>query len=153
MAKSITRQSSEALAKRLAAIPREIVAKVQPAISKSVQEVAADAATLAEASRRSGSLVESVEATSPNQTTPAYASEGGQRTAHELQGFVTAGSPQARHGHLVEFGTQERHHEDGTGTGTMPAKPFLLPAWRLNRARVQRRINTAISRAIREASQ
>lgn len=153
MARSITRMSSDALAKRLAALPAEIIARVQPAIVKSVKEVAADARTLAEASRSTGSLVESIEATGPNGTTPAYASEGGQRTAHDLQGFVTAGNPDARHGHLIEFGTEERHHKDGTSTGTMPAKPFLLPSWRLNRARVERRINTAIRRAIREASQ
>lgn len=150
---SITRLSSDALAKRLAALPTELVAKIQPAIVKSVNEVAADARTLAEASRNTGSLVESIEATGPNQTTPAYATEGGKRTAHPLQGFVTAGSPDARHGHLVEFGTEERHHKDGTSTGIMPAKPFLLPAWRLNRARVERRLNTAIRKAIREASQ
>lgn len=150
---SITKQSSDALAKRLAALPQEIVAKVQPAIAKSVTEVAADARTLAQASRRSGDLLESIEATGPNQTTPAYASEGGKRTAHDLQGFVTAGDTDARQGHLVEFGTQERHHKDGTPTGKMPARPFLLPSWRLNRARVQRRINTAIRKAIREASQ
>lgn len=34
----------------------------------------------------------------------------------------------------------------------MPPSPFLLPAWRLNKARVERRINTAINKAIREAS-
>lgn len=150
---SITRQSSEALAKRLAALPREIVAKVQPAIVKSVAEVAADARTLAEASRNTGSLVESIDASGPNETTPPYASEGGKRTAHELQGFVTAGDTDTRHGHLVEFGTEERRHKDSTPTGKMPAKPFLLPAWRLNRARVQRRINSAVNRVIREASQ
>ena len=149
---SITKQSSDALARRLAALPREIIAKVQPAIAKSVAEVAADASTLAQGSRRTGSLVESIEATVPNQTTPAFANEGGRRTAHELQGFVTAGDPDARHGHLVELGTEERQRKDGGSTGTMPAKPFLLPAWRLNRARVQRRINTAIRRAIREAA-
>lgn len=126
---------------------------MQPAVVKSVEEVAADARTLAEASRSTGSLVESIEATGPNRTTPAYASEGGQRTAHDLQGFVTAGNPDARHGHLVEFGTDERHHADGTSTGTMPAKPFLLPSWRLNRTRVQRRINSAVNKATREASQ
>lgn len=150
---SITRQSSEAIAKRLAAIPAEIIAKVQPAIRKSVEEVAADAAALAEASRSTGSLVESIEATGPNEATPAYASEGGQRTAHDLQGFVTAGNPEARHGHLVEFGTAPRIRRDGSTTGTMPALPFLLPAWRLNRTRVQRRINSAVNKAIREASQ
>lgn len=149
---SITKQSSDALVRRLAALPREIIAKVQPAILKSVKDVAGDAAALAEATRRTGSLAESIEATGPGQTTPAYASDGGRRTATELQGFVTAGDPGARHGHLVEFGTEARHREEGSSTGTMPAVPFLLPAWRLNRARVQRRINTAIRRAIREAA-
>lgn len=148
---SITKQSSDALARRLAALPAEIKAKVQPALVRSVNEVAADARTLAEASRRSGSLVESIEATGPGQTTPAFATEGGQRTAHDLQAFVTAGSPEVRHGHLVEFGTAERQHKDGTSTGKMPAKPFLLPAWRLNQARVQRRINRAINAGIKEA--
>lgn len=150
---SITKQSSDALARRLAAIPREIVAKIQPAIQKSVNEIAGDARTLAQASKRSGDLLESIEATGPNQTTPAYATEGGRRAAHELQGFVTAGDADARHGHLVEFGTDERQHADGSSTGKMPAKPFLLPAWRLNRTRVERRLNTAIRRAIREAVQ
>lgn len=150
---SIIRQSSEALAKRLAALPREIVAKIQPALVKSVEEVAADARVLAEASRNTGSLVESIEATGPNQTTPAYSSEGGQRTTHELQAVVTAGDPDARHGHLVEFGTAPRIRRDGSTTGTMPATPFLLPAWRLNRTRVQRRINSAVNKAIREANQ
>ena len=48
MAKNLTRMSSDALAKRLAALPQEIVAKVRPAIAKSVTEVAADARTLAD---------------------------------------------------------------------------------------------------------
>ena len=51
---SITKQSSDALAKRLAAIPQEIIARVQPAIVKGAQEVAEDARTLAEASRDTG---------------------------------------------------------------------------------------------------
>ncbi|MTD98791.1 HK97 gp10 family phage protein [Paracoccus sp. YIM 132242] len=150
---SITRQSSDALAKRLAAIPREIVAQVQPALIKGVQKVAADARTLAEASRRTGETIDSIETTGPNSTTPAYAQGGATRTTHELQAVVTVGNPDVRTAHLVEFGTDERHHQDGASTGTMPATPFLLPAWRLNRARVQRRINSAVNKAIREASQ
>lgn len=149
---SVTKQSTDAIAKRLAAIPAEIVAAIQPAIRKSVDEVAADARALAEATRRTGNLISTIDATGPGQTTPAFASDGGTRTAGPLQGFVTAGDPDARHGHLVEFGTGERHHADGGSTGKMPAQPFLLPAWRLNRARVQRRINTAIGKAIRGAS-
>lgn len=150
---SITKQSSDALACRLVALPKEIIAKIQPALVKSVAEIAGDARALAEASRRTGSLIDSIEATGPNQTTPNYSSEGGSRTIGPLQAAVTAGEPDARHGHLVEFGAEERQRKDGASTGTMPAKPFLLPAWRLNRARVQRRINTAIRKAIREAAQ
>ena len=156
MAKNVTRMSSEALAKRLAALPQEIIAKVQPAIAKSVTEVAADARTLAEASRRSGDLIETIEATPPGGTTPDYASEGGQRTLHDLQGAVTVGSPDMRHGHLVEFDTAP-HVNGGIFAGSQhpgtKAQPFLLPAWRLNRARVQRRINSAVNKVIREASQ
>lgn len=153
---SITRQSSDALARRLAAIPEQVKRLVQPAILKSVQEVAAAAKTLAEASRDDGDLIESIEATGPGGTTPAYSSDGGRRTLDELQGAVTVGSPDMRHGHLVEFGT-DPHTNGGQFAGTQhpgtKAQPFLLPAWRLNKRRVENRINRAIRKAIREASQ
>lgn len=35
------------------------------------------------------------------------------------------------------------------GTSRMPAKPFLVPAFLQNRARIQQLINTAIERALR----
>lgn len=144
-------QGSEALAKRLAAIPDEVLDALRPALTKSVHEIAADARALAESSRRTGALVESIEATAPGETTPAFASNGGRRTAGPNEAFATAGDPDARHGHLVEFGTGERHHKDGTSTGTMPAEPFLLPAWRLNKARAERRLKRAISQGTKKA--
>lgn len=153
---SITRQSSDALARRLAAIPDQIKAKVAVAIAKSVNEIAADAKTLAEASRRSGDLIESIEATPPGGTTPAYSSDGGRRTLDELQGAVTVGSSKVRHGHLIEFGT-DPHTNSGQFAGTehpgTTAQPFLLPAWRLNKRRVESRINRTINKAIKEAAQ
>lgn len=149
MAKLVT--GSEALARRLAAIPDAVLDALRPALTRSVAEIAADARALAEGARRSGALVESIAETAPGETTPAFASEGGRRTAGPTEAFVTAGDPDARHGHLVEFGTAERHHKDGTSTGTMPAEPFLLPAWRLNRTRAERRINRAISQGTRKA--
>lgn len=152
---SITKKTSDALARRLAAIPAEVAARIKPAILKSVNEVAADARTLAEASRDDGDLIGSIEATAPGGMTPAYGSDG-QRKLHDLQGAVTAGAPDVRHGHLVEFGT-DPHINGGQFAGTQhpgtKAQPFMLPSWRLNRARVERRINTAIRKAIREASQ
>ena len=149
MAKLVT--GSEALARRLASIPEVMLDALRPALTRSVAEIAADARALAQASRRSGALVASIEDTAPGQTTPAFASEGGRRTAGPTEAFVTAGAPDARHGHLVEFGTGERHHADGTSTGVMPAAPFLLPAWRLNQARVERRIKRAISTGAKTA--
>lgn len=35
----------------------------------------------------------------------------------------------APHAHLVEFGTNERHHKSGKSVGRMPAHPFIRPAW------------------------
>lgn len=137
-------QGSDALQRKLAALPAAVAAALGPALKRSAEEVAADARALAESSRRTGSLAESIDATGPGETTPAYAANGGRRTAEDGQAFVTAGSPEARHGHLVEFGTEERQHKDGTSTGTMPAEPFLLPAWRLNMNRVKNRLRRVI---------
>lgn len=148
---TITKQSSEALAARLAAIAPEIKEKLVPALTKSAQEVAGRAEALAEASRRSGSLVESIAVTKPGETTPPYAQGGASVQAGELQALVTVGNTDARHGALVEFGTGERQHKDGSSTGKMPAQPFLLPAWRLSKTRVDRRINRAITAGIKAA--
>ena len=35
----------------------------------------------------------------------------------------------APHGHLAEFGTGPRYHESGKSTGSMPAQPFVRPAF------------------------
>ncbi len=40
-----------------------------------------------------------------------------------------AGASALPHAHLVEFGTGERFTKDGKSTGTMPAEPFMRPAW------------------------
>lgn len=149
MGKLVT--GSEALARKLVAVPAEVLQALRPALTKSVHEIAADARALAESSRRTGSLVQSIEPTAPGETTPPFASDGGRRTAGPTEAFVTAGDTDARHGHLVEFGTEDRHHQDGTSTGTMPAEPFLLPAWRLNKARAERRIKKAISDGAKKA--
>ena len=145
-------KGSEALGRRLAAIPQSVLEALKPALKRSAEEIAGDARALAETSRRTGALLDSIDATGPGEATPAYAANGGRRTAEEGQAFVTAGSPDARHGHLVEFGTEERHHKDGTSTGTMPAEPFLLPAWRLNQKRVKNRLSRVIRAEVKKAA-
>ncbi|WP_054006165.1 HK97-gp10 family putative phage morphogenesis protein [Cypionkella psychrotolerans] len=146
-------EGSEALSRALLGMPQAILLALRPALARSAAEIAGDARALAETSRRSGSLLESIDATGPGETTPPYAANGGRRTAEEGQAFVTAGDGNARHGHLVEFGTKERHHKDGTSTGAMPAKPFLLPAWRLNKKRVLNRLRRVIRAEIKKGAE
>ena len=145
-------QGTEALTRRLQAMPQVVLEALNPALARSAQEIAADARSLAETSRSTGALIASIDATAPGETTPAYASDGGRRTAGDGEAFVTAGEPGARHGHLVEFGTDARQHQDGTSTGTMAAEPFLLPAWRLNMTRVKARLRRVIRAEVRKAA-
>lgn len=146
-------EGSEELARKLAAIKAKVPEAIRPILMKSGNEIAADARALAEASRRTGDLIESIHVTGPSESTPPHSTDGGARTAGPLEVLVTAGDTDARLAHLVEGGTGERQHKDGTSTGKMPAKPFFGPAWRLNRRRIEQRINRALRKAFREASQ
>lgn len=146
-------EGSEALEQKLRAVQAQLPESLRPVLLKAGNEIAADARVLAETSRRTGDLIESIHVTGPGGTTPLHSADGGQRTATEWQVLVTAGDSDARHAHLVEGGTVERHHKDGTSTGKMPAAPFFNPAWRLNKTRLVRRINRVLRKAIKEALQ
>ncbi|HWL56535.1 MAG TPA: HK97-gp10 family putative phage morphogenesis protein [Paracoccus sp. (in: a-proteobacteria)] len=151
MAKMV--QGSEAIIRKMKAMRDAAAPVLRPMLVKAGEEIAADMRALAESSRRTGDLIESIHVTGPGETTPAHSTDGGQRTAGEFEVLVTAGDTDARHAHLVEGGTKPRLHKDGTTTGTMPAQPFFNPAWRLNRTRLQARINRLLRKAMREASQ
>lgn len=135
--KTLTEQSVR-LGKRLEAIPGEILQHLRPALMRSAEEVAANMRALVPVD--SGALQESITVTAPGQETPAYAEGGGKRTAGPNQALVTAGNEHVRHGHLVEWGTVE-----------LEAQPFMMPAWRTAKPRIERRIQRAIAKAIREA--
>jgi len=49
---------------------------------------------------------------------------------------IFGGAAALPHAHLVEFGSVERHLESGGSTGTMPAQPFMRPAWDATREAV-----------------
>ncbi len=59
---------------------------------------------------------------------------GTERVTQSKKGGVQAG-PKRRgrfkgnHGHLVEFGTKSRRKKSGANTGSMPAQPFMQPAF------------------------
>lgn len=124
---------------RLAALPHELREHLRKALVKSAEEVAGNVAALAP--EDDGDLKASVAVTGPGETTPAYASGGGKRTAHDLEALVTVGNPEVRHGHLQEWGTA--HHE---------AQPFMRPGWRIAKPRVERRLRRAIGAAIKKVT-
>ncbi len=133
------RNQSLALKKRLEAIPAEILEALRPVLMQSGEEIATGMKALAESSRDTGALIDSIAVTGPGETTPAYAEGGGRRTAGPNQVLVTVGNPDVRYGHLVEFGSVKAE-----------AQPFMLPAFRLAKPRVTRRITRAIGKAIRQ---
>ncbi|MBL3571970.1 hypothetical protein BV509_12335 [Rhodovulum sulfidophilum] len=61
---------------------------------------------------------------------------------------IFGGAAALPHAHLVEFGTVERHLESGGSTGTMPAQPFMRPAWDATREAVLDDIAEGLGREI-----
>lgn len=137
------RKNDNGLASTLAAIdaarkaPRDVIL---PALLKSGEELANAQRMLAESSRDSGALIDSIEVTPPGKSTPPYSQPGGSRVAGETEVIVTAGNEDVRYPHLVEFGTADTE-----------AQPFFWPAFRLLRKRLQNRINRAAKKAVKEA--
>ena len=114
-------------------------AQITPALVRSGNEFAGTAKALAESSRDTGALIDSITVTPPGQSTPPYSQPGGARVAGSTEVIVTAGNSDVRYAHLVEYGTAKAD-----------AQPFFWPAWRALRTRIRNRINRAARKAIRE---
>lgn len=121
---------------RLHAIPVAVREAVLPTLAKNANELASGMARLAETSRDTGALIDSIAVTSPGHATPAYSQPGGSRVAGPLEAVVTAGNTAVRYPHLVEYGTADTD-----------AQPFFWPAVRL----LSKRLNARMKRAIRKA--
>lgn len=122
---------------RMAAIPKQVKAAVQPSLLKSGEELAGSIKALAP--EDSGDLKDSVAVTPGGHATPPYSQPGGSTIVPETAVAVTVGDKDVRYGHLVEYGTAHAH-----------AQPFFWPAVRLNKKRVTNRTKRAISRAVKE---
>jgi HK97 gp10 family phage protein len=122
------------------AIPKEVRAAIKPALLKSGKELQAAMRHLAEGSRDTGALIDSIAVTGPGETTPPYSQPGGSKVVPENAVAVTVGNTDVRYPHLVEYGTTKTH-----------AQPFFWPAFRLYRKRITRRINRAINKAIKDS--
>jgi HK97 gp10 family phage protein len=68
--------------------------------------------------------------------------------------YVLAGDETAYYAHMVEFGT-DPHINGGVFAGTQhpgtTPQPFFLPAWRLNKKKVNGRIGRAMGKAVKQA--
>lgn len=124
----------------MAAIPQEVRAALKPTLLKSGEELKATMQHLAERSRDTGALIDSITVTGPGETTPPYSQPGGSQVVPENAVAVTVGNSDVRYAHLVEFGTARTQPE-----------PFFWPAFRLHRVKIIRRIKRAISRAVKES--
>lgn len=125
------------LKRRLAAIPGEVAKAVQPALIKQGNVMAADMRRFVPVD--TGALRDSIAVTPPDSSTPPYSTPGGRFVVPETSVAITAGNKDARHAHLVEYGTVK-----------MAAQPFFFPAVRLNKKRSQAAIKRAIGRAVKK---
>lgn len=130
---------TQRLMRRLEGIPDAIKQDLKPVVLNSADELSGVQRRLAESSRDTGALIDSIEVTAPGATTPPYSQPGGSRTAHELEAIVTVGDHVVRYPHLVEY-----------GTATASAQPFFWPAVRSLQKRISNRLNRAARKAIRE---
>ena len=124
----------------MVAIPEGVRAALKPTLLKSGEELKATMRQLAEHSRDTGALIDSITVTGPGETTPPYSQPGGSKVVPENAVAVTVGNTDVRYPHLVEYGTTKA-----------AAQPFFWPAFRLHRAKITRRIKRAISRAVKES--
>ncbi len=127
------------LKRRIEAVISEVRKTVDPALKKSADEIADLQRSLAERSRDTGALIESIAVTAGPGQTPPYSQPGGSHSVAEHTVAITAGNSDVRYPHLVEHGTADA-----------PAQPFFWPGFRLGRKRAQDRIKRAISKSVRE---
>ena len=125
--------------RRMAAIPKAVREAVKPALVKSADEMASGMKFLAEGSRDTGALIDSIQVTGPGMQTPPYSQPGGSYQVKENEAVVTAGNGDVRYAHLVEYGTKKA-----------PEQPFFWPTVRTQNKRAANRIKRAMRKAIKD---
>ncbi len=123
MARPTYAQQRARLKQRFAAVPQAVTLALQPVLEKCAAELIELARQLAP--EASGDLKASIHA------------EPGD---HALAIRIVAGDEDAFYARWVEFGTADT-----------PSHAFLFPAFRLLKARFERRINRAVKKAVADA--
>lgn len=136
MGKNNGLDSLNAAFKRVQAVPRQSMTAI---LARSANRIADAQRHLAETSRNTGALIDSITVTLPNQATPPYSQPSGSRVAGENEVIITAGNSDVRYAHLIEFGTV--HAE---------AQSFFWPAFRLMRRVEQPKIDRSAKRLLKK---
>jgi HK97 gp10 family phage protein len=122
---------------RIKRAPREAV---RPALIKAGHNLANAIELLAERSRDTGALIDSISVTLPGRSTPPYSQPGGSRVAGETEVIVTVGDADVRYAHLVEYGTADTE-----------AQAFFWPGFRLTRDENEKALTRAAKKAVKDA--
>lgn len=125
----------------LSAATKAAIAATQPALIKAGNAVADDMRRLAETSRDTGNLIESIAVTPGGKSTPPYSQPGGEAVVPENSVMITAGDSDTRYPHLIEWGSKRSK-----------AQPFFWPAFRLGRKKAAQSIQRAIRKALRKGA-
>ncbi|MCZ7864739.1 HK97 gp10 family phage protein [Agrobacterium salinitolerans] len=121
---------------RIKRAPREAV---RPALVKAGHKLADAVELLAETSRDTGALIDSIAVTPPGRSTPVYSQPGGSRVAGDTEVIVTVGDADVRYAHLVEYGTADAD-----------AQPFFWPGFRLTRDQIEKDLMRAAKKAVKD---
>jgi len=100
---------------RLEAIPKAVRDAVQPALLASANEIAGAMRQLAETSRDTGALIDSIAVTPGGQSTPPYSQPGGSLVVAENAVAITVGNARVRYGHLIEYGWSKAQAQPFSG--------------------------------------
>lgn len=125
----------------LKGMPKELSHKVIQAANVESSKPLIEAEKLGAPEGPTGNLVDSIGAI---KTSMGRAQSLGEITVGPRRGGRFKGYA----GHLVEYGTKQRTNRRGANRGSMPAKPFALPAWEKTKGVVQSMINTQLGRKL-----
>jgi HK97 gp10 family phage protein len=147
---TITVRRKDALLKKLGNLAPAVFQAVADANHQTADEMVDLARGFAPV--KTGRLRDSIVATGPGETTPAYSQGGGSGAVPEGSYAVSAGNTKVRYAHLVEFGTAPHINagkfKGSHNPGTRP-RPFFWPAYRLVRKKMRSRAVRSINKSVK----
>lgn len=102
------------------------------ALLTAAEPAAVDARNRARAHRKTGETDEGIDVS----TTLSRRQRKGRKTEGPASAMVYLGAKPRSAAVLGEFGTVARHTKTGKSTGSMPAHPFMRPAWEAHKQQI-----------------